>query len=96
MHASLLILELWRQFMVYYVDEWINKYASVRVLDERLLSRNRATRSTLVGYVKEVKQFIGFLGFNNPDEALEYLKNQTNRESVIACMLCGRFLFQLL
>lgn len=69
--------------MVYYVDEWINKYDSVRVFDERLLSRNRATRSTIVGYVKGVKQFIGFVGFENPDEALEYLNNQTDREGVI-------------
>lgn len=69
--------------MVYYVEEWVNKFDSIKVFDERLLSRNRATWATVVGYVKGVKQFISFLGFKDPDSALEYLKKQANKASVI-------------
>lgn len=55
--------------MAGYVDEWLNKYPSIKAFN-KLLRRGRITLTTVENYVKSIKAFCEITGYSDPESSL--------------------------
>lgn len=63
-------------------NTWIEKYPSISKF-KKLIERGRMTENTVRNYVSDIHTFCTFLGFDNPESALEYIKSVKEKEEWI-------------
>ena len=65
--------------MTTYVEEWLERYPSIKKF-EKLLKRRRIAPRTMEGYVVSVKEFCDLINYDDPETALDAIKKIEDKE----------------